>query len=202
MTVSLKSGIPVQRDSQAFAETVMNPDSVLILVCRREGGAISKKGKKMDLSRYDGQCVRVIDDEGNVFDGICTHNSREYCMHEFGRDEECLQIEGFLLFPSYIVSVESLEGNSGPYGRFLDPYGDLERMTVQDGLDSIQEALDSEEGEHVVRLLRCLSDYIVEKRDAVWRDQLPDVLRGLLDSNGDEEVQTAAKEVLERLEGP
>ncbi len=72
----------------------------------------------------------MVADDGHVFDGICVHRDKEYCEIEYGRKEECLEIEGFIFFPRDIVSVESLEGNSGPYGRFLNPYGDLEMLTV------------------------------------------------------------------------
>ena len=82
------------------------------------------------MRQFDGQCVRVVDDDGHVFDGICVYRDKEYCEIEYGKKEDCLEIESFIFFPSYIVSVESLEGNSGPYGRFLDSYGDLEMLTV------------------------------------------------------------------------
>ena len=98
---------------------------------RAGGSAIFKlRWKRLNLRQYDGQCVRVAADDGHVFDGICVHRDREYCEIEYGRKEECLEIESFIFFPRDIVSVESLEGNSGPYGRFLNPYGDLEMLTV------------------------------------------------------------------------
>ena len=49
-----------------------------------------------DLKKYDGLCVRIIDSNGDAFDGICCHNSEEYDEHEYGRCEESLQIENFL----------------------------------------------------------------------------------------------------------
>ena len=85
----------------------------------------------MDLKQYDGKCVRIIDAEGNVFDGICRYDYAEYNEAEWGRNEDCLRIEGFSFFQGDIQSVESLEEHEGPYGRFLDPYGKLEEMTVE-----------------------------------------------------------------------
>ena len=75
----------------------------------------------MDLKQYDGKCVRIIDAEGNVFDGICRYDYAEYNEAEWGRNEDCLRIEGFSFFQGDIQSVESLEEHEGPYGRFLDP---------------------------------------------------------------------------------
>ena len=56
----------------------------------------------MNLREYDGQCVRIIDNRGDAFDGICSYNNEEYSEHEFGRAEECLQIENLLFY--YAIS--------------------------------------------------------------------------------------------------
>ena len=39
----------------------------------------------MNLSDYDGKCVRITDAAGNVYDGYCEFDSAEYCEHAFGR---------------------------------------------------------------------------------------------------------------------
>ena len=91
----------------------------------------------MRLKQYDGQCVRIDCVDGNVYDGICSYNDKEYNEQEYGRHEECLVMVNFLFFKSDIIAIESLENHSGPYGKFLDPFGKLEEMNVQDGLDSI-----------------------------------------------------------------
>ena len=46
----------------------------------------------MKLKKYDNKCVRILDIFGNEYEGNCVYNDREYNYHEFGRDEECLQI--------------------------------------------------------------------------------------------------------------
>ena len=114
----------------------------------------------MKLSGYDGQCVRILDRFGDEFDGVCTYNGAEYDEHEFGRAEESLQIESFLFYKSDFKSVRVLEDEGGEYGRFRDPYGKLEELTVADGTDAILDALDSDEPEHVQRLLRCLRAHL------------------------------------------
>ena len=114
----------------------------------------------MKLSGYDGRCVRILDRFGDTFDGVCTYNGAEYDEHEFGRAEESLQIESFLFYKSDIESVRVLEDEGGAFGRFRDPYGKLEELTVADGMDAIRDALESDEPEHVRRLLRCLRAHL------------------------------------------
>jgi len=114
----------------------------------------------MNLKKYDGKCVRIEDDLGNVFEGICDYNGREYNESEFGRNEECLQMANFLFFKKDIKKIESLENHRGPYGKFSSAYGLLEEMNVKDGIGSIDEELYSEEDEHVIRMLACLEHYM------------------------------------------
>ena len=82
----------------------------------------------MNLHDYDDRCVRIIDNNSDIFDGICSYNNAEYDEHEFGRNEESLQICNFLFYKSDIKEIQSLENNDGPYGKFLAPYGKLEEM--------------------------------------------------------------------------
>ena len=180
----------------------MCSDNVLRIV-RAGASAIFKfRLKKLNLGQYDGQCVRVVVDNGNVFEGICVYRDKEYCEREYGRKEERLEMEAFIFFPRDIVSVESLEGNSGPYGRFTVPYSDLEMLAVEDGFGYIKEALESEESEHVVRLLNCIDEYLYIRREIPWRSRLPEALKRLLVSNKDPEVQATARKMLERFRRP
>ncbi len=52
----------------------------------------------MNLHDYDDRCVRIIDNNSDIFDGICIYNNAEYDEHEFGRNEESLQICNFLFY--------------------------------------------------------------------------------------------------------
>ena len=151
-----------------------------------------------DLKKYDGLCVRIIDSNGDVFDGICCHNSEEYDEHEYGRYEESLQIENFLFYECDIKEIQSLEENSGPYGKFLDPYGKLEIMTVEDGIDSIGDVLFSEEDEHVIRLLNCLEEYLDPDSKLTVSDQeaIIEALNKLLDVNSNTAIQEKAWKIL------
>lgn len=152
----------------------------------------------MELSQYDGKCVRITDPNGDVFDGICSYSNEAFCEHEYGRNEECLKIVNFLFFSSDIKSVESLERHAGPYGKFLDPYGKLEELTVEDGIDSIRDVLFSEENEHVLRLLNCLDRYLDPYFDHVLacHSEVLDALKELLLVNKDENIQKKTAKLL------
>ena len=113
----------------------------------------------MDLRKYDNKCVRLTTVDGEVFDGICCYNCAEYNEHEFGCGEEALQMVCHLFYKSDIRRIESLEDHWGPYGRFSDPYGNLEETAARDGYALIDEVLTCEEDEHVLRMLRCLEKY-------------------------------------------
>ena len=47
----------------------------------------------------------AIDD---VFDGVCMYDCAEYCLHEFGREEDALEIDNWLFYAGEIVSVTAL----------------------------------------------------------------------------------------------
>ncbi len=153
----------------------------------------------MKLHEYDGLCVRIVGSGGDLFEGFCSHNDAQYGKREFGRAEESLQILTFLFFESEIRDVESLEGNEGPYGMFSEPYGNIEEMVVEDGIDSIGEVLFSEETEHVYRLLLCLEKYLIPGGSyrLACRGQLIDILKELLTVNRDERIRTEAETLLE-----
>ena len=154
----------------------------------------------MRLKQYDGQCVRIDCVDGNVYDGICSYNDKEYNEQEYGRPEECLVMVNFLFFKSDIIAIESLENHSGPYGKFLDPFGKLEEMNVQDGLNSILDFLDCEDPEHILRMLRCLDYYFDPKNHSEFtcRDEVYNALLKLEDVTDDESIKAETRRVLDK----
>ena len=154
----------------------------------------------MRLKQYDGQCVRIDCVDGNVYDGICSYNDKEYDEQEYGRPEECLVMVNFLFFKSDIIAIESLENHTGPYGKFLDPFGKLEEMNVQDGLNSILDFLDCEDPEHVLRMIRCLDYYFDPKNhcEFLCRDEAYNALMKLEDVTDDETIKAETRRVLDK----
>ena len=104
----------------------------------------------MKLSKFDGKRVRILTVWGDELDGICQHNSADYNFHEFGKDEEGLQLSCLLLYKSDIKRIKELKKG------FPTPFGKLEEMTVEDDVDIIDEVLFCEEDESVLRLLACM----------------------------------------------
>ncbi len=162
----------------------------------------------MDLKQYDGKCVRITTIWDEVFEGYCNYNSAEYNEHEFGTDEDCLQMVCFLFYGSQIREIASLEDVSGPYGKFSAPYGLLEESASVDGTVLIDEFFDSEDPEHIVRMIRCLKDRLCGKipmPDNITRQDLEawleESLKNLVKYNDDEAVRAEAKDLLAKISG-
>ena len=65
--------------------------------------------KHQNIQTLNGQWVRVVDRDGLVFEGRCEVEGAEYCLHEYGREEDAIGIDGWLFFLSDIRSVEAVE---------------------------------------------------------------------------------------------
>ena len=147
-----------------------------------------------DLSVYDDKLVRITDWDGNVFEGICQYCSPDYCMVEYGNCEAALHVGTFLFYRSNIADIAMPQD-------FTAPFGTLEEMTVEAGMDLIDEALDDEEDVHVVRMLRCLAHHLDPKTGSgiPGQEELPGSLQTLLKWSGSDEVKELAQQVLDLL---
>ena len=67
---------------------------------------VGRGGEK--LSYYDDKLVRLHTKWGEVFYGVADHFSAEYGMHEFGNEEEGLQIDNFIFYDGEIAGIEVL----------------------------------------------------------------------------------------------
>ena len=65
--------------------------------------------RSKDAKQLDGQWVRVVDRDGLVFEGRCEAEGAEYCLHEYGREEDALSIDGWLFFLGDIRTAEAAE---------------------------------------------------------------------------------------------
>ena len=88
------------------------------------------------------QFVRLTMTDGTVFEGEAIHDPADYCFHEFGQDEEAVEIDHWLFYLSDIASLEPSEESDGnlwmsrPLHRMhLDPQAfaamEDERKTVE-----------------------------------------------------------------------
>ena len=150
----------------------------------------------MNMKKYDGKPVRITGPDNEAYEGIASYCHEEYCEHEYGRNEPCLQLINFLFFRGDIRKIESLENKRTPYSRFSAPYGRIEELNASDGIDSITEQLWCEEDELVLRMLRCLED----RPDLGDIGGLAQVLRDLPKLTHDERCVCKAKSLLNRLD--
>ena len=57
-------------------------------------------------SQYENTTVRIDCIDGVSYTGACLWFPREFCLMEYGRDEECLRIGNFIFFPDDIAHLE------------------------------------------------------------------------------------------------
>ena len=144
----------------------------------------------MDLKCYDGKCVRITASSGEIYEGIVSHHSREYVLHEYGYDQEALHLVPILFQKNDISNIVSLEDVNGPYGHFSEKYGLLEMKCLLWGTDFIEEVFDSEDDEQILRMLDCMKDNFQSLMDravsgmAPWRSGI-----SMSESDDDESEQ-------------
>ena len=63
----------------------------------------------MNLQKYDNKLIQIIDNQNNKYEGICEYYNQEYSFHEYGKDEDCLEIFGFLFYKKDIKKTKSSE---------------------------------------------------------------------------------------------
>ena len=71
---------------------------------------------KMNLIKYDNKCIRLVDGLGNVYEGIARYDSRDYNFHEYGKDEESIQMSHTIFFKFVIKKIEIIDSFSDKYG--------------------------------------------------------------------------------------
>jgi len=106
----------------------------------------------MNLKKYDNKCVRIIDTDDNIFEGNCIFNSKEYNEHEYGMNEDSLQILNISFYKSYIKSIEILKELR------KDEYTMLEELIVNSDKDFLDDALDMCNEIEKERLMLCINN--------------------------------------------
>ena len=181
----------------------------------------------MELKRFDDKCVRILTASGEVYEGIVSYCGREYVFHEYGCDQEALNLTPMLFYQDDIVSVISLEEVDGPFGHYSEKYGLLEKKCLEWGTDMIEEVLESEDDTRILRMLACMKDALPalaaravpgmapwrsgssmsgaeENEDEpgpVYMGELENMLGALVKYSGNEKVVREAENLLERLSG-
>lgn len=144
----------------------------------------------MNLRSFDNKCVRITTVDGEVFEGVVSYLGREYVYHEYGKDEEALNLTPILFGKSEIALIESLEEVEGPFGHYSEKYGLLERKCLHWGSDMIEEILECEDDIQILRMLECLKDNLEEIALRAVPGQAPWRLgNGVTEEEDDEDKQ-------------
>ena len=58
------------------------------------------------FSLYEQKLIRLTDNQGNTFTGVADTFPAEYGLHEYGREEEGIQLDEYVIYRSQIAKVE------------------------------------------------------------------------------------------------
>ncbi len=146
----------------------------------------------MDLKMYDNKLVRIIDNEGNTIEGVCSYNDLETNEVLYGIKEESLILSCNHFKKNEIKSIEEIK-------EFSNKYGYLEKSLVEDGIIMIQEVLESEEDTSIYRLLLCIEDKLstFSKED---QKELKKIIVTLTKYNKNNKVLEVANRIIGRME--
>ena len=51
---------------------------------------------------YDNRFIRLVDGLGDIYEGVAHYDSRDYNLHEYGKDEESIQMSHTIFLKSFI----------------------------------------------------------------------------------------------------
>ena len=82
---------------------------------------------------------------------------------------------------------------------YTAPYGSLEELTLKDGINLIEQGLESEEDEHVLRLIACLKEYAAadKLRSVQEFEKTVRALESVIKYSENEEIRERAKDLKE-----
>lgn len=143
------------------------------------------------LSAFDGKRIRLTEKGGRVFEGIASHDSADYCEHEYGVREEGISLSHLLFYSGDIEKAEAID-------EFSAPFGLLEEEIVSDG-DLLTDALSDEETEHVLRLLRCMAAHLRRGESLPDESGVKHELRMIIKYSHEDALRGTAAAVLEML---
>ena len=93
--------------STAFAVLFRAPDRLYNETRQKKEEILWEKRQvtHMPLETYDGRMVCIRDTDGKTFTGEASFSGAEYNLHEYGRNDDGIQINGFLILESQIAEI-------------------------------------------------------------------------------------------------
>ena len=138
---------------------------------------------KNSLRKYDNKLVRIKCIDGKTYEGVCSYNSKDYTFHEYGKNEDSIEIFHFLFYKDDIKKIDIIDG-------FSNVYGEIELETASD-ISLLEQAIDDEDDIHLYRLL-CYLDTIDLSNDIIL------LLKNLIKYNENEKIVKKAKEIINK----
>ncbi len=138
---------------------------------------------KNSFKKYDNKLVKINCIDGKTYEGICSYNSKDYTLHEYGKEEESLEIFHFLFYKGDINEIKTIDN-------FSNIYGEIEIETASD-TSLLEQALEDEDDIHVYRLL-CYLDTIELNNDIII------LLKNLIKYNENNKIVEKASEIINK----
>ncbi len=152
------------------------------------------------IKSFDEKFVSITDIQGMVFEGRCRYGDAEENEVLYGRSEESLNILNFSFYVSTIKEVRTLRTDDKFFEHFINCYGNTELINVRDGIDSIVDVFESEENEHILRLLLCLGECLDNRfGDGLeYTSELEKALWDLINANQDDRIKSRALSIINK----
>ena len=147
----------------------------------------------INLGNFSGKRVILRDNRGDCFEGVAEYFNKNLCEQKYGRREPAIKIANFLFFRSDVKDVVSVKN-----APFTSPFGRIEELNFQSGIQKIEEELFCKEDEHVYRMLLCLEEHIVRKGESC--EGLHGVLIKLLNTELTDRSRRKAQELLAQIQ--
>ena len=141
----------------------------------------------MNLKKYDNKYVKIIDNQDDVFEGLCTYNNKDYLEVEFGIPKEGLQILNVMFFKDNIKSIVINKD------KYTTPYSKIEEFIIEDGIEEFKDLLYDEEYEHIYRTLKYIEDNI---NNIDYIDDIKKELKEFIKTSDREELIEEANKII------
>ena len=144
------------------------------------------------MEKYDNKKIRIIDIDGDIFEGIGDYYTSEMSDAIYGINEECIKMSNTLFFKPDIKKIEVIDD-------FTDKYGYLEESIINEDIDLVEDILETNNDISIYRLLLCIEDnlssFSKEEKDILLKS-LKNIIKYNEDNNLLEEANKIIKELI------
>ena len=121
----------------------------------------------MKLEKYDDKLVSFKDSEGYTIEGIPIHYCHEYCFHEYGVDEDCLEILSYVFYESQIEDIKIIDKYSSDHSHLEELVSELDYDEIIDVLEN--EKSDYDSYKRLIDYLKSINRFNKEEIDNLYK---------------------------------